>query len=142
MAAVAETAASYQRLRERAEQISVTEVSRDGTVRLTVSATGVLTDLRLVDRKQPFDELSAQIMSTLRRAQARIPDLVRDAAAANLGETDANTHLLVAAARERFPEPPLDHRPASRQLPPPDQRQGPPADDDWDESPAVFDVGR
>ncbi|CAM3998609.1 YbaB/EbfC family nucleoid-associated protein [Kibdelosporangium persicum] len=122
------TAAAYRRMSDRVDQIQVSDTSPDGSVRVTVSASGVLTDLRLPDRA-----LAEEIMATLRRAQARIPDLMRTAMLETVGPQDPNTHLVLASARERFPS-----------TEPPSKR----ADmvvvgdkDDWDERPVLEDIG-
>lgn len=51
-------------------------------------------------------EVAAQVMDCVRRAQARIPDLLRQTMTEVVGTADPNTHLLVDDARRRFPEPP------------------------------------
>ena len=111
---VAENAKRYQDLNERVSRLSITEKSRDGTVMVTVSATGVLTDLVLKERWHPVpeSELAEQIMECLKRAQAKIPDLMAKVIEEALGEQDSSAHLILADARQSFPEPPPD--PASR----------------------------
>ncbi|HEX6357352.1 YbaB/EbfC family nucleoid-associated protein [Actinophytocola sp.] len=105
---VAENAQRYRNLGERLAQLSITETSRDGAVRVTVSSNGLLTGLELTESGQPkpLPELAAQVMDCVRRAQARIPNLLKQAMTESVGDTDPNTHLLVADARRRFPEPP------------------------------------
>jgi DNA-binding protein YbaB len=122
------TAVAYQRMSERIGAIQVPETSPDGTVRVTVSAAGVLTDLQLPDRA-----LAAQIMACIRKAQAKIPDLMRTAMAETVGSQDPNTHLVLASARERFPELPAEKRPARA-----DMVAG--AEGDWDERDILQDV--
>jgi hypothetical protein len=111
---VAENAKRYQQLNERVSHLSITEKSRDGMVVVTVSATGVLTDLVLKERWHPVPEpeLAGQIMECLQRAKAKIPDLVAKVIEETLGEQDSSAHLIVADARRSFPEPPPD--PTSR----------------------------
>jgi hypothetical protein len=113
-------AAGYQRMAERVDQILVTETSKDDTVRVTVSASGLLTDLQLLDR-----DLAAKVMACVRAAQAKIPDLMRTAMLETVGTQDPNTYLVLAAARERFPEVPKE-KPAERA----DMVAG--AEGDWD----------
>jgi hypothetical protein len=105
---LAENAQRYKELGERISRLSITETSRDGGVRVTVSANGVLTGLVLAETAQPkpLGEVAAQVMDCVRRAQAKIPDLLRQAMTESVGTDDPNTHLLVADARRRFPEPP------------------------------------
>jgi hypothetical protein len=144
---VAETAQRHQRLHERVAALSITEVSRDGTVSVTVSGTGLLTDLVLRERWNPVPAplVAAQVLDCVRRAQARIPGLLHAAVAETVGDGDPGAHLVVADARARFPEP-VGPPPSAGHLPPrppaaPAARPAPRAadrpDDDWD-GPAVM----
>jgi hypothetical protein len=103
---IAEDARRYRELHERLSRESISETSRDGAVRVAVSASGLLTDLVLAETARPGADLAAQVLDCVRRAQARIPDLLRQAVAESVGTTDPSTHLLVTEARQRFPEPP------------------------------------
>jgi DNA-binding protein YbaB len=107
---IAENAKRYQELNERVSHLSITEKSRDGMVVVTVSATGVLTDLVLKERWHPVPEpeLAEQIMECLKRAQAKIPDLMAKVIEETLGAQDSSAHLIVADVRRSFPEPPPD----------------------------------
>src|SRR5256885_3783826 len=106
---VAENAARFKALQERLSTLSITEASGDGAVKVTVSASGLLTNLVLRERwhPEPLPALAAEILDCLRRAQARIPDLLRQAMFDTVGSQDPSTHLLLAEARERLPEPGL-----------------------------------
>jgi DNA-binding protein YbaB len=125
---VAENAARFRALQERLSSLSITEASGDGAIKVTVSASGLLTNLVLRERwhPEPLPALAAEILDCVRRAQARIPDLLRQAMFDTVGSQDPSTHLLLAEARERFPEP----APAQ-----PRSAPGPTAGDkgDWDE---------
>ena len=105
---IARNAESYRRLDQRLSQLSITERSGDGTVEVTVSADGLMTGLVLKDRWRPppLPEIAAEIRECLGRAQARIPDLVRQAMAETVGTPDAGAHLILSDARDKFPEPP------------------------------------
>ena len=125
---VAETARRYQQLREKLAQLSITEASGDGAVKVTITASGLLTDLVLRERwrPEPLPDIAAEIMDCVRRAQAKIPDLLRQAMSDTIGEQDSNTHLLLSEARQRFPEQePQEPRPA--------RTTQPVSKDDWDE---------
>lgn len=104
---ISENARHYQELHDRLARLSISEASRDGAVRVTVSASGLLTGLELTETARPVSlaDLAATVMDCVRLAQARIPDLLREAMSESVGNTDPNTHLLVADARQRFPEP-------------------------------------
>jgi predicted DNA-binding transcriptional regulator len=102
---VAENARRFRELRNRLAGQSVREVSRDGAVEVTVSTSGVLAGLVLRERRPPvpLSEIAAEVMDCVRRAQSRIPDLVRQAVVDTVGEHDPGAHLVLAEARERFP---------------------------------------
>jgi DNA-binding protein YbaB len=105
---IARNAESYRQLHQRLSQLSITEMSGDGTVEVTVSADGLMTNLVLKDRWRPppLPEVAAQIIDCLSRAQARIPDLVRQAMAETVDAPDAAAHLVLSDARAKFPQPP------------------------------------
>ncbi|QFZ21043.1 YbaB/EbfC family nucleoid-associated protein [Saccharothrix syringae] len=127
----------HQELDQRLAGLSITESSRDGSVRVTVSAGGLLTGLVLAEPAGPVSgpRLAAEIMDCVRRAQAKIPDLLQQVLAESVGTDDPDTHLLVADARRRFPEPPpFGGGPAA----PPPRRA---VHEQWDdERPSVWDM--
>lgn len=103
-----EKAQRYQRVKERTEQLRLTATSPDGRVKVTVGADGAVTGLELTDKVRSMapEEISAQIMATMRRAQADIAGEVAETMTATLGEEDAQTRSVVLdQLRERFPEP-------------------------------------
>ena len=106
---VAENARRHSELSERLARTSVTETSRDGMVRVTVAADGSLTDLVLAEpgRPVPMAELATRIMGCVRRARARIPDLIAQAMTETVGR-DESTDLVLADARTRFPPAPAE----------------------------------
>ncbi|HET9143019.1 YbaB/EbfC family nucleoid-associated protein [Actinophytocola sp.] len=134
---VSENAQRYRDLTTRLASLSITESSGDGAVKVTVSATGLLTDLVLRDRwhPEPLADVAAEIMACLRRAQARIPDLLRDTMFDVVGPDDPGTHLLLQDARERFPEPP-EQQPRKARTPERDRD----TTGDWDERDVLEDV--
>ncbi len=106
---VADNARRYEVLSERLTRTTATETSRDGVVRVTVSADGDITDLVLEEPRQPMSmpELAAQIMGCVRRARARIPDLIAQAMTDTVGRNEG-TDLVLADARTRFPPVPAE----------------------------------
>lgn len=102
---VAENARRYGELNERLAGATATETA--GVARVTVSSDGSITELVLDEPREPMsmDELAEQIMTGVRRARARIPDLIARAMAETVGQ-DEGTDLVLADARKRFPEPP------------------------------------
>jgi YbaB/EbfC DNA-binding family protein len=147
---------NWEELNDRISRLSIIETSRDGTVQVRVSASGVLTDLVLKERwhqSQPLAAVAAQVMRCLARAQARIPELLQQAMFEAVGPHDPGVHLVLADARKRFPEPPADRQqpaaadrqpqPVANHQPPPAPGQPRPsarADDDWDERPVMEDI--
>lgn len=156
---VAENARRYGELNERVAGASATETSRDGVVRVTVAANGSITELVLEEPRQPLSmpELAGQIMACVRRAQARIPDLIAQAMSETVGQNES-TELVLADARKRYPEPPpepVEHRrdvveemrigAAPREEPPPvrpriQRRDRDDRDDGWNERGVLEDV--
>jgi DNA-binding protein YbaB len=103
----ADKAQRYQAMREQTEQIRLTAASQDGRIRVTVRADGSVTDLELTDkiRSMPPAELSAQILATMRKAQADIATRVGETMAEHLGDEDLQTRsVMLDNLRERFPE--------------------------------------
>ncbi|MBV9649104.1 MAG: YbaB/EbfC family nucleoid-associated protein [Pseudonocardiales bacterium] len=101
-------AEAYRDLHHQMSQLSVTEASADGMVRVSVDARGVPTELTLTDRARGADpaRLSAELMTCLRRAQhtltAQVQDLV---ATSEVGSQDAAAAHIVASYRDRFGDP-------------------------------------
>ncbi len=66
----ADRAERFESMRVQVEQISVTESSADGAVRVTVDSTGSPTELLLSDKIRGMapPEVAAQVMACLRRS--------------------------------------------------------------------------
>ncbi|WP_433269610.1 YbaB/EbfC family nucleoid-associated protein [Actinosynnema sp. CS-041913] len=123
-------AEKYEALNRRVSAVSVTEVSRDGVVRVTVDASGALLNLEISDRAKEFSgqTLAAHILATLRRAQSRIAGEVSRLAVDVAADNPTAAAALVSSYRRQFPEQPDAWTGPTRQRPAPD--------DDW-ESPSV-----
>ena len=134
---IAENAQRYQELTERLSQLSITEASGDGAVKVTISANGLLTGLVLRERwnPEPLEDIAEEIMDCLRRAQSRIPELLRRTMFEIVGTQDPSTHLLLDDARQRFPEQP-EREP--RQARTPERARD--TTGDWDEREVMEDV--
>lgn len=138
-----EKAEKFGRMQQQVERISVTEASRDGAVRLTVSSNGMLQDLQLAEsaNSRPMPKLGAEIMRLVQTAQAKIPDLMQQAVADTVGLQDSAAQHVVDQARKTFPQPPDDEpegsradevrgeRPEGYRSP----RRGGGPEDDWDD---------
>jgi len=145
---IEQKAARYQRMAEHVQDLSITETSKDGLVRLTIGSNGILTDLVIAEAAggKRMAEVSAEVMRTLQRAQSRIPELLQQAMAETIGTRDETANALFAEARKNFPPPPQEDfpRPVNREIrfgieddhrPPPPPAHRPPArrpDDDDD----------
>ncbi|HUR52556.1 MAG TPA: YbaB/EbfC family nucleoid-associated protein [Gemmataceae bacterium] len=123
-AGFAAKAERYQAAQEQTEQLRLTATSSDGAVSVTVGADGTVTDLTFSNkvRSFPLEELSRQILGTMRRAQAGIADRVAGVMAENLGDEDRETRgALLDSLRGRFPDPdePGEEPPPAATPPPP-----------------------
>ncbi|WP_020667015.1 YbaB/EbfC family nucleoid-associated protein [Amycolatopsis nigrescens] len=111
----ARKAQRYQAAQAEAEQIRLTASNGDGSVRVTVRADGSVTDLEFANkaRTMPLPELSAQILTTMRRAQADIAGRVGEVMAEQLGDEDLETRtVMLDSLRSRFPDPDAEDEPA------------------------------
>ncbi|MEU6129462.1 YbaB/EbfC family nucleoid-associated protein [Saccharopolyspora sp. NPDC047091] len=132
-----EKARRYEAVREETEQIRLTATGPDGRVKVTVRADGSLTGIEFSEkiRSMPLEELSAQILGTIRKAQGDIASRVGEVMSEQLGDEDRQTRsLMLDNLRERFPEEPdeaEDEAPESGKWAapeddePPQQRPGP-----------------
>ncbi len=106
---------AYRGLHHQMSQLTVTETSADGMVRVRVDAQGVPTELTLTDRARGADpaRLSAELMTCLRRAHSTLAAQVQDLVTASVpdSEDDAAAQI-VASYRNRFGDPTGD--PAAR----------------------------
>lgn len=126
---IQDAAQRYQAMAERVQELSVTERSAGGAIEVTINSKGILTNLAIAENTKPpsMSQLSGQIMSTVQRAQARIPQLLQEAMAETIGTEDETANRVFAEAKQHFPEPPAEDPPA----PEPDRQLkfGPAADD-------------
>lgn len=114
-AGVEAKAQRYQSMQAEVAGISVTESSRDDAVRVTVDATGAVTDLVISDkgRQLPGAELSALVLATMRRAQSRITERVAEVMTRTVGDDPQTVAAVVDSYQRRFPEPePESERPS------------------------------
>ncbi|MBB5801597.1 DNA-binding protein YbaB [Saccharothrix ecbatanensis] len=107
---------------QAARELNVTERSKDGAVAITVDSGGNVTALDLTDaalRKQP-SQLSAEILGTMRAAQAQIAARMQEAMAPILGGDTATMDAIMGGFREKFPPPPEPDATAPARAPRPD----------------------
>lgn len=118
-AGFAAKAERYQAAQAQTEQLRLTATSSDGAVSVTVGADGTVTDLVFTNkvRSFPLEELSRQILGTMRRAQAGIADRVSEVMTQQLGDEDRETRsAMLDSLRGRFPDP---EEPGDTPAPPP-----------------------
>ncbi|MDQ0383103.1 YbaB/EbfC family nucleoid-associated protein [Amycolatopsis thermophila] len=130
---LAAKAERYRAAQQRTEEIRLTSANTDGSVRVTVRADGSVTGLDLSGRARtmPLDELSAQILTTMRRAQAGIASRVAEVMAEEVGDEDPQTRsMLVDNLRSRFPDPDADDDGSADAEEPPGERPASSADDE------------
>jgi DNA-binding protein YbaB len=102
---IQERAERYREMARRLDEQTVTETSADKAVAVTVSSRGMLTDLTLADTAaaKGMAHLATLIMTTVRRAQSRIPELLRQTMADTVGTDGSTASRLLAEARQHFP---------------------------------------
>jgi DNA-binding protein YbaB len=100
----------YQAMQAQVGQVSVTESSRDGMVTVTVDSAGNVTGLSITDKVRDCSgvQVSSAVLSTLRRAQSRLPDKLAEVMAATIGDDQATMDTIVGNYRSKFPEPEPD----------------------------------
>lgn len=156
-AGLEQRARRYNELQQHLDRTTAAESTQDGAVRVTVDSNGVPTRLDLSERIQdlPPAKLSDEIMSCMRRAQAKLRDQVEELVHATVPDDDQPARNIVAQYQQRFPDPVDTADPDPEpddglgtiedDSPPPPPPPGPPPrrlaenphpDDDWtDESP-------
>ncbi|WP_424183527.1 YbaB/EbfC family nucleoid-associated protein [Actinokineospora sp. G85] len=97
----------YQDMQAQVAAVVITESSRDDVVRVTVDASGSVTALVISDEHTRLSgaELSNAVLTTMRRAQARITGAVAEVMEQTVGDDPDTVAAVVGSYRERFPEP-------------------------------------
>jgi phenylpyruvate tautomerase PptA (4-oxalocrotonate tautomerase family) len=108
-------------LADRVARLTASAAGDDGAIRVTVAGSGNVTGLMLDDRVQrlPGQELAAEIMRTVRRAQAGLAGRVAEAVEETVGaDTETGRAVLESFAR-RFPAEPEEPTEPVMPAPPP-----------------------
>ncbi|WNV89511.1 YbaB/EbfC family nucleoid-associated protein [Umezawaea sp. Da 62-37] len=107
---IQQKAARYQSMAERVQELTITETSRDGLIRLTIGSNGILSSVDIAEpaREKRMSEVSGEIMRCLQRAQSRIPELLQQVMAETIGTQDETANVLFAEARKNFPAAPAE----------------------------------
>ncbi|TDV48708.1 YbaB/EbfC DNA-binding family protein [Actinophytocola oryzae] len=142
-----EKAAKFQDMADRVAEVAITESVADGAVSATVGNNGLPTDIAMTDRVREMspDEIAANVMAAIRKAQSRYPQRLAEIMAETVGDDPAGAHI-VAEAERNFPPPPEDDEEPSARLgevetddeapqptPPPPRRTRPSTPDDEDD---------
>jgi DNA-binding protein YbaB len=96
----------YRTAQEQTEQLRLSAANSDGSVRVTVRADGTVSGLEFTEkiRTLPLADLSAQILTTMRGAQAKIAERVGEVMTEQLGDEDQQTRaVMLDNLRDRFP---------------------------------------
>jgi ABC-type transporter Mla subunit MlaD len=103
--AIKERAAQAKALSDRAAGLTATARSTDGAIEVTVDTSGGITKLVLSERirSRPAHETSDQILAVMRSAQARLAQLMTQAAE-EVGAGDVG-RTIAASYASRFPMP-------------------------------------
>ncbi|SEP39242.1 YbaB/EbfC family nucleoid-associated protein [Amycolatopsis saalfeldensis] len=158
VAAAKAKAERYQAMQAATSQVSVSESSPDGMISVTVDSAGNVTDLRITDgvRESTGAKVAAAVLSTLRRAQARLPERLGEVMAETIGDDQPTMDTIVGRYRAKFPEPEPEQPPEPPQHvrdiggiadtppqapPPPPPRPPRPRPDEDDDEDGGFDGG-
>ena len=100
-----EKAARFQAMSEQVEQLSITESVAGGAVTATVGHNGIPTDIAMTDgvRGMAPQEIAANVMAAIRKAQSRYPARLAEILAETVGEEDPASQHILATAERSFP---------------------------------------
>ena len=100
-------AARFQHMAEQVEQVSITESVAGGAVSVTVGRNGIPTDVRMTEAvtRMAAEEIAANVMAAMRKAQSRYPARLAEIVAETVGEEDPAGQHIVATAERSFPSP-------------------------------------
>jgi DNA-binding protein YbaB len=95
-------------LADRVATLSASATGDDGAVRVTVAGSGLVTGIELDDRVQrlPGTMLAAELMRTIRRAQAAIVDQAATAVDETVGSGSETGKAVLDSFSQRFPPEP------------------------------------
>ena len=95
-------------LADRVATLKASAVGDDGAVRVTVAGSGLVTGIELDDRVQrlPGTMLAAELMRTIRRAQAAIVDQAAVAVGETVGSDSETGKAVLDSFSQRFPMEP------------------------------------
>jgi len=112
-ASVNEQAQRAAQLSSRVAALTGAAESNDGSIRVTVGASGQVEKLELDDRVQRLagEELARQILAVMRKAQARLSAQVTDEVQATVGADTETGRAVIHSFDARFPQQSDDDEP-------------------------------
>ena len=101
-----EQAAKAREMADQVGNVQTSASSKDGSVTVTVVASGAMVDLRLSDQIRRFSagELANEILTVMRAAQARLTSQVSEITARTLGPDSEAGRAIVGSYQQRFPD--------------------------------------
>jgi hypothetical protein len=116
-ASVSARAEAAAEMASRVGALTATATGADGAIRVTVDGSGGLADLRLDNRVQriPGEELAAEILRVMRRAQASLADEVGSVVHATVGNDSETGRAVIDSFERRFPAEPADDEQGRRE---------------------------
>lgn len=104
-ASVSEQAAAAQSMADQVSRLEATASDRERLVRVTVDGSGCVTGLHLEPeaRRYEMDQLAAEILRTMRQAQARLTEQVAEIAERTVGVDTPTGRAVVSGFERRFP---------------------------------------
>ena len=103
-ASISEHAVQAQQLATRVAALSASASGANGDVQVTVGSSGQVTDLKLAERTRNMAaaQLATVILVTMRKAQAKLPDLAAEVAKETVGARSPAAQAVVSAFGRRF----------------------------------------
>ncbi|SDH88917.1 YbaB/EbfC DNA-binding family protein [Actinokineospora alba] len=97
----------YSAMEREVTAVTATESSSDGSIRVTVDSAGAIKDLQFTEdlKRLPATRMAELVLTTMRKAQARISDQVAEIVQTRVGDDPETTEAVVGAYRARFPDP-------------------------------------
>ncbi|MEC3977794.1 YbaB/EbfC family nucleoid-associated protein [Amycolatopsis sp. H20-H5] len=110
----------YGAMQAEVQQIAITAAVANGAVSVTVGHNGLPTAIKMTDavRGMNPDEIAANVMKAIQKAQSGYPERMREIIAETVGDDSISRHL-VETAEASFPDAPEEEL----ELPPEPERQ-------------------
>jgi DNA-binding protein YbaB len=89
----------YAAMQHEVERISITKSVAGGAVSVTVGHNGLPLDAAMTDavRRMSPDEIAANVLLAMRKAQSRYPERLAETVAGTVGDDSASRHIIATA---------------------------------------------